>query len=375
MNRPPLFTPFDCRGVSFRNRLIVSPMCQYQAEEGQVNDWHYAHHARFALGGIGGAMLEATAVLRDGRISPGCLGLWRDDQVHGMRRLAELYHQHGIPLGVQLGHAGRKASSAVPWLGSGPLTADDPTPAWPTLAPSALAHTSGWPTPEAASLEDIEQVVAAFAQAARRAVQAGLDFVEIHGAHGYLIHEFFSPLANRRNDAYGGDFAGRARLALEVVRAVREAIPAHTPVWYRASCVDDGEGGITLDDTVRLAQSLAEQGVDLVDCSAGGILGPVARSATLATPGHQVPYAARIRAEAQVPTMAVGLITEAQQANDVIANGAADLVALGRALLDDPSFAYHAALALEVTDAHELLPQSHGFFLARRQARAQGKTA
>lgn len=373
MSRPPLFTPFASRGVHFRNRLVVSPMCQYQADEGLVNDWHYAHHARFALGGIGGALLEATAVLRDGRISPGCLGIWNDGHIPGLRRLAELYHQHGVPLGVQLAHAGRKASSAVPWQGSGPLTADSPNPAWPTLAPSALAHNVDWPTPNAASLEDIQQVIDGFAAAARRAVEAGLDFVEIHGAHGYLIHEFFSPLANRRSDAYGGEFANRARLALEVVRAVRAAVPAQMPVWYRASCVDDGEGGISLDDTVQLAALLAAEGVDLMDCSAGGILGPVARSATVATPGHQVPYAARIRAEAHIPTMAVGLITEAQQANQVIADGAADLVALGRALLDDPSFAYHAALALQVPDAHDLLPQSHGFFLARRQARTEVK--
>lgn len=373
MNRPALFTEYDCRGVRFRNRLVVSPMCQYQADEGLVNDWHYSHHARFALGGIGGALLEATAVLRDGRISPGCLGIWSDTQVAGLRRIADLYHRHGVPLGVQLAHAGRKASSAVPWLGSGPLNAQSPTPAWPTLAPSALAHNVDWPTPNAASLDDIQAVIAAFAAAARRAVEAGLDFVEIHGAHGYLIHEFFSPLANQRTDAYGGDFAGRARLALEVLRAVREAVPASMPVWYRASCVDDGEGGISLDDTVQLARLLAAEGVDLMDCSAGGILGPVARSATVATPGHQVPYAARIRAEAGVATMAVGLITEAQQANQVIEDGAADLVALGRALLDDPSFAYHAALELHMPDAHELLPQSHGFFLARRQARAQVK--
>jgi len=373
MSRPPLFTPFDSRGVRFRNRLVVSPMCQYQAVEGLINDWHYAHHARFALGGIGGALLEATAVMRVGRISPGCLGIWSDEQIPGLRRIAELYHQHGVPLGVQLAHAGRKASSAVPWLGSGPLTADSPTPAWQTLAPSALAHNVDWPTPTAASLDDIQQVIQAFAEGARRAVEAGLDFVEIHGAHGYLIHEFFSPLANRRSDAYGGEFANRARLALEVVRAVRAVVPISMPVWYRASCVDDGEGGISLDDSVRLAALLAAEGVDLVDCSAGGILGPVARSATVAAPGHQVPYAARVRSEAQVATMAVGLITEAQQANQVIVDGAADLVALGRALLDDPSFAYHAALELEVPDAHDLLPQSHGFFLARRQARTQVK--
>ena len=373
MSRPPLFTPFESRGVHFRNRLVVSPMCQYQAVEGLINDWHFAHHARFALGGVGGALLEATAVVREGRISPGCLGIWSDEQIAGLRRIAELYHQHGVPLGVQLAHAGRKASSAVPWLGNGPLTYESPDLAWQTLAPSALAHTVDWPTPKAASLDDIARVIEGFAAGARRAVEAGLDFVEIHGAHGYLIHSFFSPLANLRTDAYGGSFANRARLALEVVRGVRAVVPASMPVWYRASCVDDGEGGISIDDTVRLAALLAAEGVDLVDCSAGGILGPVARSATVATPGHQVPYAAQIRAQARVPTMAVGLITDAHQANQVIEEGAADLVALGRALLDDPNFAYHAALQLQVPDAHELLAQSHGFFLARRQARTEVK--
>ncbi|WP_263141005.1 NADH:flavin oxidoreductase/NADH oxidase [Pseudomonas sp. RIT-PI-AD] len=371
MSVPALFTAFDSRGVRFRNRILVSPMCQYQAVEGLANDWHYAHHARFALGGVGGALLEATAVEPEGRISPGCLGLWHDGQIEGLRRLADLYHDQGIPLGVQLAHAGRKASSAVPWAGAGPLRPDSPYPAWPTLAPSALAHSADWPTPNAARREDIDRVVGAFAASARRAVAAGLDFVEIHGAHGYLIHEFFSPLANRRTDAYGGAFDNRARLALEIVRAVRDAVPAAMPVWCRLSCMDDGEGGVTLDDSVRLAKALAREGVDLVDCSAGGILGPVARSATQATPGHQVPYAARIRAEAGVASMAVGLIVDAEQAERIVADGAADLVALGRGLLDDPSFAYHAARRLGLADAHRLLPVPHGFFLGRQQAREQ----
>lgn len=375
MSSPALFTPFHSRGVRFRNRLVVSPMCQYQAYEGLANDWHIAHHARFALGGIGGALLEATAVERDGRISPGCLGLWSDAQIPGLARLAELYHGQGICLGVQLGHAGRKASSFVPWLGAGALDGSGPDPAWPTLAPSPVAHAANWPTPLQASHGDIERIVESFVASARRAVAAGLDFIEIHGAHGYLLHEFFSPLANLRTDQYGGSLANRARFALRVAKALRAAIPEHMPLWYRASCVDDGPDGITLDDSVYLAAQLKAAGVDLIDCSAGGILGPVARSATTASAGHQVPYAERIRSEANIPSMAVGMINEAHQAEQIIATGQADLVAMARALLDDPSFAYHAALELGLENAHALLPRAHGFFLARREAHTARREA
>ena len=370
-----LFTPFSSRGTTFANRIVVSPMCQYRAVDGHVSAWHLAHHARFALGGVGGAVIEATAVERDGRISEGCLGLWDDGQITGFRQLAALYHEQGIPLGVQIGHAGRKASSASPWDGAGPLASATPPRGWTTVAPSALAHAEGWPVPIALDEAGIARIVASFAASARRAVDAGLDFVELHGAHGYLLHEFLSPLANHRTDQYGGVFDNRARLALEVARAVRQAVPDIMPVWYRASCVDESAGGVTLDETVELARRLKNLGIDLMDCSSGGIRGPVARSTRPEAPGHQVPYAERIRRETGIAAMAVGLITEPVQANRIISEGAADLVAIGRELLADPNFAYRAARLLGHASPHDVLPRNFAFFLARRNMQAADTTA
>lgn len=366
MSEISLFTPFRSRGTTFSNRVVVSPMCQYRAVEGCVNGWHLAHHARFALGGVGGAVIEATAVERDGRISEGCLGLWDDSQIAGFRQLADLYHEQGIPLGVQIGHAGRKGSSASPWDGAGPLANETPPRGWATVAPSALAHAEGWPVPEALDEAAIARIVASFAASARRAVAAGLDFIELHGAHGYLLHEFVSPLANRRTDRYGGTLGNRARFALEAAEAIRRAVPEAMPVWYRASCVDESAGGVTLDESVELAGWLRSCGIDLIDCSSGGIRGAVARAAYAQAPGHQVPYAARIRQEAGLASMAVGLITEPAQANRIIEEGQADLVALGRELLADPNFVYRAARALGHPHAHEVLPGNFAFFLARR---------
>jgi 2,4-dienoyl-CoA reductase-like NADH-dependent reductase (Old Yellow Enzyme family) len=365
-----LFTPFSSRGTTFVNRIVVSPMCQYRAIEGRVNAWHLAHHARFALGGVGGAVIEATAVERDGRISEGCLGLWDDNQIEGFGKIATLYKGQGIPVGVQIGHAGRKGSSASPWDGAGPLAGTSPPRGWPTVAPSSVAHANGWPIPAALDEKSIACIVGSFAAAARRAVSAGLDFVEVHGAHGYLLHEFLSPIANVRTDRYGGSFDNRARFALEVAQAVRQAVPEHMPVWYRASCVDESEGGVTLDETIELARRLKRAGIDLIDCSAGGIRGPVARSTRPEAPGHQVPYAERIRREAEMPAMAVGLITDPLQAENILREGSADLVAMGRELLADSNFAYRAALALGHPEPHTVLADTFAFFLARRNMHA-----
>ena len=362
-----LFTPFVSRGVAFANRVIVSPMCQYRAVEVHVNAWHLAHHARFALGGVGGAVIEATAVERDGRISEGCLGLWNDDHIAGFRRIAELYHGQDARVGVQIGHAGRKGSSANPWDGAGPLDRG-----WETVAPTALAHAEGWPVPRALDEAGITRVVESFAAAARRAVEAGLDFIEVHGAHGYLLHEFLSPIANRRTDHYGGALENRARLALRVARAVRQAVPLAMPVWYRASCVDESDGGVTLNETIELARWLKEIGIDLIDCSSGGIRGPVARSTRPEAPGHQVIYSSTIRTAANIPTMAVGMITEAAQAESILAEGSADLIAMGRELLADPNFAYRAAALLGHPEPYAVLPDEYAFFLARRTMQARG---
>ncbi|WP_134169095.1 NADH:flavin oxidoreductase/NADH oxidase [Paraburkholderia caballeronis] len=371
MAEPALFTPLRLRGMTVRNRIVVSPMCQYRADEGRAGDWHVEHHARFALGGVGCAVLEATAVERDGRISEGCLGLWDDAQIDGIRRIVGVYRRQRAAVGIQLSHAGRKGSSAPPWDGAGPLATVAPARAWPTVAPSALAHASGWPAPAELPVDAIGRIVASFAAAARRAVEAGVDFIEIHGAHGYLIHSFCSPLANQRTDAYGGSPDNRMRFALDVAHAVRAAIPGDMALWYRASCVDEIDGGITLDDTVALARQLKTAGVDLIDCSAGGIQGPVARSARRETPGHQVPYAAQVRRGAGIATMAVGLITEPHHAQRIVADGDADLVALGRELLADPNFVYRAARELGLPEPHAVLPAPYAFFLARRNMHAR----
>jgi len=364
---PMLFTPFTLGNVTFRNRIVVSPMCQYEAIDGYVQDWHRAHHARLALGGVGGAIVEASGVTAEGRITPSCLGIWSDGHIEGLAGVTAIYRKYGIASGIQLAHAGRKASSASPWDGAGPLDPSSPA-AWQTVAPSPTAHAEGWPAPHALNVEEIGATVEAFASAARRAVAAGFDFVEIHGAHGYLIHSFLSPLSNMRTDDYGGSFENRARLALQVTEAVRAAIPTEMPLFYRVSAVDHATGGLEIADTVRLAKSLKEKGVDIIDCSAGGINGPIARTRIPQTPGHQVSYAAAVRREAEIATMAVGLITDAAQAEAVITDGNADLVALGRELLSDPAFAYHAAVALGLADPESVLPKNYGFYLSRRRA-------
>jgi len=366
MSVPHLFRPFTLRGVTFKNRIVVSPMCQYQAVDGVAGAWHFAHHARFALGGVGGAVIEATGVVAEGRITPGCLGLWHDGQIEPLARIAAIYHAEGAPVGIQLAHAGRKASSAAPWDGAGPLAAADPA-AWRPVAPSAIAYGPDWPVPHELTAAEVDGLVAAFAAAAGRAVRAGLDFVEIHGAHGYLVHAFLAAVSNTRTDAWGGSPEKRMRFPLAVAEAVRAAVPDDMPVLYRASAVDSAAGGVSLDDTVALARALKACGVDLVDCSSGGILGPSASSVGAPGLGFQVPYAAAVRAGAEIPTMAVGLIVSAAQAEAVLADGSADLVAIGRELLADSNFPYRAARELGLERPFEVLPRPYAFYLARRE--------
>lgn len=363
---PPLFTPFSLRSVTFRNRLILSPMCQYVAVEGAAQPWHFDHHARFATGGLGGALVESTGVTRDGRITPGCLGAYSDDHLAGLSRIADIYHRHGAPCGVQLSHSGRKGSAAVPADGAQPLAVTQPDRAWKTVGPSAIAMMQGWPTPRALTATEIEQIIDAFASAAARVVKAGFDFVEIHGAHGYLLHNFVSPLSNRREDAWGGDIAGRSRLPLAVADAVRAVVPADMPVFYRASAVDGEEGGLELADTIELSRRLKAAGVDLIDVSSGGICGPSGRSFEKPHPGYLVPFSAEIRQSADIATMAVGLITGAQQANDIIKNGDADLVAMARQMIADPAFPFHAAQALGHPDPFVVLPAAYASSLRGR---------
>lgn len=365
---PAVFTPLTLRSVTFRNRVVVTPMCQYLADDGHTVNWHMAHHGRFSLSGVGGACVEATAITRDGRITPGCLGIYLDSHIEGLAGITSLYHDQNIPVGIQIGHAGRKASAAVPLDGAAPLIDCNPSAAWETIAPSAIAMTEGWPVPREMSVADILGMLDAFGTAAARAVSAGFDFIEIHGAHGYLVNSFFSPLSNQRSDDWGGPgIESRMRFPLRIAEKIREVIPESMPLLYRTSAVDGFDGGVTLDDSITLATQLKKRGVDLIDCSSGGIIGPSGRALDRPGPGYLVPYADKIRREADIATMAVGLIIEAGQANDIVASGQADLVAMGRQLLEDPNFVLHAARELGHPEPYSLLPESYGFFLERRK--------
>lgn len=339
---PHLFSPLSLRGVTFRNRIGVSPMCQYSAVDGFANDWHLVHLGARAAGGAGLVIMEATAVAPEGRITPGCTGIWSDAHIEPLKRIAGFIEGQGAVAGIQIAHAGRKASCDLPWRGGAPLPASDPA-AWQTLAPSALAFQDGHPVPQEMTIDDIRRMQDAFVAAARRAVSAGFRFIELHGAHGYLMHEFLSPLSNRRTDDYGGGRDNRFRFALETARAVRAALPAETVLAARLSCSDWTEGGITIEDSAALSAALKECGVDLIDCSSGG---NVHDAKIPAGPGYQVPFAAHIRREAKIPTAAVGMISEPAQADAIIRSGAADMALLARAFLRDAYWAVHAAQAL-----------------------------
>jgi len=320
-------------------------MCQYSSLDGFATDWHLVHLGSRAQGGAGLVMLEAAAVTPEGRISPGDLGIWKDEHIPALRRIAEFVHSQGARAGMQLAHAGRKASTATPFDGHGLVLPADG--GWQPVAPSAIAFApTGYAVPAALDHAGIAAVVEAFRNAARRALEAGFDFIEIHAAHGYLLHEFLSPLSNRRTDNYGGSFLNRIRLSLEVVDAVRQVWPERLPLFVRISATDWAEGGWNIDESVELARHLRDHGVDLVDCSSGG---NVADAKIPLAPGYQVAFAARIRREAGIATAAVGLITEPAQANDLIAEGEADFVFLARAMLRDPYWPVHAAAALGET--------------------------
>ncbi len=336
-----LFTPLTLRSVTLRNRIAMSPMCQYSAEDGRANDWHLVHYATRAVGGVGLVVVEATAVEARGRISPADLGLWDDAQIAPLARVTRAVSEAGAVPCVQLAHAGRKGSVAAPHDGGAPLAAG--AGGWTTVSASPLPFVEAHPAPEPLDAAGIGAVVRAFAAAARRAHAAGFQAVELHAAHGYLLHQFLSPLSNRRPDAYGGGFAGRSRIVREVVAAVRAEWPEPLPILLRVSATDWTEGGWGIDETVELCRGLAPLGVDLVDVSSGGL---VATALPPAGPGFQAAFAERIRREAQVKTAAVGLITTPEQADHVIRSGQADLVLLGRELLRDPYFALRAATRL-----------------------------
>ena len=337
-----LFSPFQLREVLFRNRIAVSPMCEYSSTDGFANDWHLVHLGSRAVGGAGLVLTEAAAVTAEGRITPDDLGIWSDAHVEGLARIFRFLEEQGAVPGMQLAHAGRKASTSAPWKGGNPL--DVPANGWqPILAPSALPFAEGYQTPQPLDEPGIRAVVAAFAQAARRCLEAGGRVAEIHAAHGYLLQEFLSPLSNTRTDRYGGTFENRIRALCEVVEAVRQVWPERYPLFVRISATEWTEGGWTGEDSVALARRLGPLGVDLVDCSSGG---NVPQATIPLGPGYQVPFATRVRQETGIPTAAVGLITAPQQADQIIRNGEADMVFLARELLRDPYWPLHAARAL-----------------------------
>jgi 2,4-dienoyl-CoA reductase-like NADH-dependent reductase (Old Yellow Enzyme family) len=338
---PHLFDPLRIRGLTLRNRVVMSPMCQYSATDGVAGDHHLVHYGSRAAGGVGLVMVEATAVEPRGRISPGDLGLWSDAQVDGLARVVRVVESYGAVAGIQLAHAGRKAGTARPWEGGLPVPAE--SGGWTAVAPSALAFAEGYAVPHALGGDDVAQVPRLFADAARRALDAGFRVVEVHAAHGYLLHQFLSPLTNHRDDIYGGTPENRARLVRDVVSATREAWPGERPLFLRLSATDWAPGGWDLDASVDLARVVKGLGVDLVDTSSGGLLAGVVPPAG---PGFQVPLAERIRHQAGVATGAVGLITAPEQADQVIRTGQADLVFLGRELLRDPSWTLRAARVL-----------------------------
>ncbi|MEA5602669.1 NADH:flavin oxidoreductase/NADH oxidase [Nostoc sp. UHCC 0252] len=357
-----LFSPLKIRDITLPDRIAMSPMCQYSAEDGFANDWHFVHLGSRAAGGTGLVIVEATAVTAQGRITPGDLGLWDDMHIEPLARIVRFLRQQGAIAGIQLAHAGRKASCNLPWLGGAPLTPEEG--GWPVIGSSPIPFQEGGPVPIALDEAGIEEVIEAFVATTQRALQAGFEIIEIHAAHGYLLHSFLSPLSNQRTDRYGGSLENRMRLLLEVTRRVREVLPSGMPLFVRLSATDWVEGGWDIKQSVILSRELKELGVDLIDVSTGGLV-PHARIPVQT--GYQVPFAAKIREEAGIRTGAVGMIKEADYANQVITRGCADLVLVGREMLRDPYWSIRARGHL---DEEPNWPLPYGYAVKPRR---QGK--
>jgi 2,4-dienoyl-CoA reductase-like NADH-dependent reductase (Old Yellow Enzyme family) len=359
MAAPKLFEPFTLKSVTARNRIVVSPMCQYQSLHGSPTDWHIVHMGRYAIGGAGIVFYEETAVEDRGRKTHKCAGLYRDDQIPEFRRIAKFVKEFGGVPAMQLGHSGARASERGPLFDRVALSDENKAEggdAWQSISSSAVTPIDGKPLPRAMTQQDINNVVQAFADATLRTLQAGFEILEIHGAHGYLIQQFLSPVINKRNDAYGGDLKGRMRFALEITEAVRAVWPDDKPLFFRVSSVD-GKGGLwTLHDTVALSKELKALGVDLIDCSSGGLTGDSPLRSVPRIPGHHVPYAARVKEETGMLTMAPGLITEPQQAEELLQRGDIDLIAMARELMYSSDWPAHAARTLGVPNYLELFP-------------------
>lgn len=367
MPTPLLFSPIELRDVKLKNRVVVAPMHQYAAEKGFATDWHLMNAGRFAAGGAGLVIMESTKVERRGCGTVGDLGLWRDEHVPGLKRCTDFIRQHGAVPGIQLGHSGRKSRRFRPWEGGKPLVPSaeiDDWDAWELVSSSALQSPESEPFPRALTRDEIPKVIDSWAQAARRANEAGFDMLEIHAAHGYLIHQFLSPFANARNDEYGGSEINRFRFCVEIVEAIRQYWPASKPLFLRLSVQDDS--GFGPDESVRLARIVKEKGVDVIDCSSGGMSGAPVVSAGPVGYGYQVPYAEKLRKEAGIMSMAVGLIVHADQAEQILQDGGADLIALARELLYNPNWPMDAAQKLGVDQRFELVPPPQQYWLSKR---------
>ena len=367
---PLLFSPIALRGITLKNRVVISPMCQYSARDGLADDWHFVHLGKMATGGAGLIFTEAAAVEPEGRITHGDLGIWSDAQIAPLKRITDFIKANGSVPAIQLAHAGRKASMQRPWNGNGPINDSDRARGegtWKTVAPSAIAMDTGWLVPHELSVDDIRSVQGHWRDAALRSLAAGFDVIEMHSAHGYLGHSFLSPLSNKRTDQYGGDLKGRMRYTLELAAVLRAAWPQDKPLFVRISSVDGIEGGWTIEDSVTLAKELAARGVDVVDCSSGGLLGSATAARIKRSPGFQVPFADRIRKETRMKTMAVGLILDGQQAEQILRDDQADLIAIGRQSLYNPNWALHAQVALGAQGEYEAWPKQYGWWLDKRQ--------
>lgn len=356
-----LFSPVTYRGLTLKNRVIVAPMCQYSARHGFANDWHLVHLGRFALGGFSLVIVEATGVTPEGRISYADLGLWEDAQIEPLKRIVDFLHAHGAAAGIQLAHAGRKASTPVPWRGAFTETEEEKKAlafeSWTPVAPSAEKHSPSSVTPAALDASGLARVRDGFVAATRRAVAAGFDMIELHSAHGYLLNQFLSPVANKRTDAYGGSLENRMRFPLEVARAVRAAWPENKPAFVRVSITDWIEGGTTVEDSIAYAKELKAIGYDVVHCTSGGLDGakiPIG-------PLYQAPLAEAVRTGAEIPTAAVGLITKPHEAEQLLQEGKADLIALARQALDDPNWPLHAMRELSGATDYSGWPQQAGY--------------
>jgi 2,4-dienoyl-CoA reductase-like NADH-dependent reductase (Old Yellow Enzyme family) len=338
-----LFSPIKIRGIELKNRIAVSPMCQYSSVNGLPHDWHLVHLGSRAIGGAGLVFTEATSISPDGRISPDDAGIWNDDQMNAYKTITSfIKSQNSVP-GIQLAHAGRKASTYSPWKGKGEVNIKDG--GWQTIAPSPISFAKNFPDPKEMDENEIRIIVEQFSKAAERSIEAGFEIIELHFAHGYLVHEFYSPISNKRKDSYGGSLEKRCRLAIEISESVRKTIPKNTPLFVRISSTDWVEGGWDIEQSVQLAKWLKEVGVDLIDCSSGG---NVMNAKIPLSPGYQIPFAERIKSEAKILTGGVGLITQAEQAEEIIKSEKADIVLLAREMLRDPNFALHAAKKLNV---------------------------